>query len=60
MGASIELYYAMSLALPDDMFIPDRSNFLELGITTTTKFYDFDLDPYKNGVVAYSKIYLTQ
>lgn len=55
MGANVELYYRMSFALPDQMFIPHTSELLELGITTTKLFYKFDLDPYKKGVVAYSK-----
>ena len=55
MGADVELYYQMSFALPDQMFIPNTSDLLELGISTTSTFYKFDLDPYKKGVVAYSK-----
>ena len=55
MGANLELYYKMSFALPDQMFIPNASDLLELGISTTSTFYKFELEPYKQGIVAYSK-----
>jgi len=54
MGGSIELFYNTAATLPEEMFIPEKDDLLELGITTTNHFHDFKFEPYGQGVLAYS------
>ena len=37
------------------MHIPDNAEMLELGIITTSKFHNFSMEPYKNGIITFSK-----
>ena len=55
MGAKVELFSNLSLALPDEMYIPKKDDYLNLSLTTTQAFRDFGFEPYKKGVIAFSK-----
>ena len=45
MGGSIELFYNTAATLPEEMFIPEKDDLLELGITTTNHFMILSLNP---------------
>lgn len=55
MGAEIELFNQLSLALPNEMYIPKEDDYLNLSLTTSPAFREFGFEPYKDGVVAFSK-----
>lgn len=55
MGATTDLFYKVSTTLPNDMYIPDEAELLKLGLITTTKFHNFSIEPYKKGIIAFSK-----
>ena len=55
MGATTDLFYKLSTTLPNDMYIPNKAELLKLGLITTTKFHNFSIEPYKKGIIAFSK-----
>ena len=55
MGATTDLFYKVSTTLPNDMYIPNEAELLKFGLTTTTQFHKFSIEPYKKGIIAFSK-----
>lgn len=56
MGADAELFHRMNFARPEDLYIPDQTQYRELGITTPTTFSEFGFEPYKAGVISFAKL----
>lgn len=54
MGGSVDLFLMMSTALPNEMFIPDEQQQKDFQVISRTAFRDFDFEPYRDGVIAYS------
>lgn len=54
MGASPSLFSRMSEALPDDMYVPSADDLLVYSIISRDAFTGFTLEPYGNGVLAFS------
>jgi len=54
MGADVELFRLMSLAMPDEMFIPSPDEQVALGIVSRSAFSNFGFEPFRDGVIAYS------
>ena len=54
MGADVELFRLMSMALPSDMFIPTTEEQEMLKVTSRRTFSDFGFEPFRDGVIAYS------
>lgn len=52
MGASPSLFKRMTEALPNEMFIPEEKELIELGIISKDAFNGFSLEPYGDGIVA--------
>lgn len=57
MGIAPTLFSRMSVTPPDEMYIPDAVDLLALNIIPADAFSNFTLEPYGNGVVAYSVFY---
>jgi hypothetical protein len=51
-GASPQLFKRMTEALPNDMFIPNGQELIELGIISKDSFNGFSLEPHGEGIVA--------
>ncbi len=55
MGAAPELFERMSMTHPNDMYVPDRSEFETLGIVPAMSFRDFRLLPRDGIIVAQAR-----
>ena len=57
MGIAPTLFSKMSMTPPEEMYIPSAADLKALNIIPADSFSDFILEPYREGVVAYSIYY---
>ena len=55
MGVQPDLFLKAATTLPSEMYIPEPYELIEFKIVTTKDFNHFEIEPYKNGIITFSK-----